>query len=457
MTPTGLEHNERNRLAHGTIVGLILAGLVAPLVVYGILFGQVATLTPDEARNLLQDGSQSALLVDVRQPEAFEAGHIDGTVNWPIKEILTLQRADQLPAEFRDKRLLLLCDVGLDSCRATWHLDKAGVEGVVNVRGGIQEWIHCVAKREGELYDRWQISTNGPVEFPFRESSRTQQVISVLAFFIIKPIYTMLALAVIIVLWKSRSPDLVALRWAMIFFFLGENSCAVSFLAFKERSYLFEYLHGYGMLLCFGFTAYAFLEAVDHRLLMLSTPERRCASLNFCTACIKQGEAPCRLKQTFYLIIPAFIVLTFMLLTADWQDNVYNTIVFDQFYNYGHLRVHQLFESWYCGGAAILLFSISLYLLIVRGRRSIGPAKIAFSAGLGPLGFGTLRMILGAAYDENRVWYLFWEEGTEFLFILGICFTLWTFRHGLFPKWNDLPGFFRTLHDGWVELKSRQL
>ena len=45
-----------------------------------------------------------------------------------------------------------------------------------------------------------------------------------------------------------------------------------------------------------------------------------------------------------------------------------------------------------------------------------------------------LRMILGGAYDQNRVWYLFWEETTEFLFILGICFVLWTFRRKLLPE-----------------------
>jgi hypothetical protein len=58
-------------------------------------------------------------------------------------------------------------------------------------------------------------------------------------------------------------------------------------------------------------------------------------------------------------------------------------------------------------------------------------AKIAFAAGVGPLGFGMLRMVLGAAYDRNRVWYLFWEETTEFLFILGVCLVLVIFRHGL--------------------------
>jgi hypothetical protein len=36
--------------------------------------------------------------------------------------------------------------------------------------------------------------------------------LAVLAFFFLKPIYTVLSLAVIILLWTSRSPDLAALR-----------------------------------------------------------------------------------------------------------------------------------------------------------------------------------------------------------------------------------------------------
>ena len=42
-------------------------------------------------------------------------------------------------------------------------------------------------------------------------------------------------------------------------------------------------------------------------------------------------------------------------------------------------------------------------------------------------------MILGAAYDNNRVWFLFWEEATELVMVVGVCGLLWVFRRGLFP------------------------
>jgi hypothetical protein len=43
-------------------------------------------------------------------------------------------------------------------------------------------------------------------------------------------------------------------------------------------------------------------------------------------------------------------------------------------------------------------------------------------------------MVLGGAYDQNRVWYLFWEETTELLFIFAVCLVLWVFRRSLLPE-----------------------
>jgi hypothetical protein len=220
----------------------------------------------------------------------------------------------------------------------------------------------------------------------------------------------------------------------MISFFVGENFCGLNYLIFGENCVLLEYLHSYGMLLCFGFSAYALFEGFDRRILMLSDPDRRCAALSLCRSCIKSTDVPCGLKRMFYVIIPLMIVLSVMLPTANWQDTSYNTLIFGQLYNYAHLRIYQLFENWYCATAAIVMFTLSLLMLALERENAVAKAKIAFAAGLGPFGFGMLRMILGGAYDQNRVWYLFWEETTEFLFILGICYVLWTFRRKLLPE-----------------------
>jgi len=438
MTSTETEHHKTPG-ATAWIAGTVaVAGGVIPMVVYWLLFGQVATLTPQEARQLLQNQAAWAVLVDVRGTQTFAAGHVDGSVNWPIDEVLGTAGPGELPDDYRDRQLLLICEVGLDSTRAAWHLGRVGVTEAVNVRGGIQEWIHTAAGRKGEKFDRWRVGPDRVVEFPFRPAAPFAQIVAVVSFFLVKPVYTLLALGVIVVLWPSRDADLAALRWAMIFFFLGENACAVNYLGFKETSLVLEYLHSYGMLLCFGFTAYSVLEAVDRRILKLSDPAKRCAAFGLCGNCIKYADVPCGLKWMFYLLIPVMIVLALMLVTADWQDTTYNTVIFQQFYNYGHLRIYQIFEDWYCAAAAIVLFAASLSILTLKKNDPIGPAKVLFAAGLGPFGFGMLRMILAGAYGENRVWYLFWEETTEFLFILAAIATLMIFRRRLLPEWDAL-------------------
>ncbi len=471
------------------VAALIVAGSLAPVVGYWLLFGRIPTVTPQEAKQRLRGNDEPVTLVDVRASEHFLAGHIDGAVNWPLDAIRAAQSPDDLPTPLRGKTLLLVCDVGMASRLATWHLGKNRIAPAMNVRGGIQEWIRSAAnaqprrqpKADGRIldwlhdttepqggdFDRWRIGSllqkgtgseltrinaaeNGGsevpvplfqqaagqdrvVEFPFRPSPVLEQAAAVIAYFFFKPIYMMLSVLIALVIRKSRSPDLVALRWGMIFFFLGEAACAVNYFGYRETSYLWEYLHGLGMLLAFGFVTYAILEGIDRRILMLSAPDHRCAALSLCGGCIKCGEPSCGLKRVFFVLTPALLVLALMLPTADWQDNSYNTLVFGSVYNYVHLRVHQQFENWYCAAAAIAMFTASLAILAVKRENSIAAAKVAFAAGMGPLMFGMLRMILGGAYDQNRVWYLFWEETTELLFIFGVCLVLWIFRRTLFP------------------------
>ena len=436
-----------------SVTAIVLVGSLIPVICYWLLFGRIPTVTPQEAKQRLRVQDDAVVLVDVRSREHFAAGHIDGSVNWPVAAILETQSPRDLPALLRDKTLLLVCDVGMASRQAAWHLGESQIAPAMNVRGGIQEWIRSAANEQprrlptddgqilrwlrdgaepqGGAFDRWRVGQDQVVELPFRRSPVLEQAAAVIAYFFFKPIYMVLSVVIALVIWKNRSPDVVALRWGMVFFFLGEAACAVNYFGYRETSYLWEYWHGLGMLISFGFVTYALLEGIDRRILMLSAPDHRCASLALCGGCIKYGEPACGLKRVFFVLTPAFLVLALMLPTADWQDNSYNTLVFGSVYNYAHLRVHQQFENWYCAAAAVVMFTASCMILAAKRENPIAAAKIAFAAGTGPLMFGMFRMILGGAYDQNRMWYLFWEETTELLFIFGVCLVLWIFRRSL--------------------------
>ncbi len=79
--------------AHGVcllLLGLVIVGGLVPLAFYWALFGRVATITVDEAKQRLKRQGAETVLVDVRRPEAFLAGHLGGAVNWPIETVLAL-------------------------------------------------------------------------------------------------------------------------------------------------------------------------------------------------------------------------------------------------------------------------------------------------------------------------------------------------------------------------------
>ena len=420
------------------IVGLLIAvGGLAPLVFYWVFLGCVPTITPPEAKRMLSDESPQTVLVDVRTKDQFDRRHIQGAMNWPLRRVFEAENTVQFPDLLRGKKLLLLCDTGGASARATQHLDKLGVEAY-NVRGGMVDWVHADLGTVGKDYECFQDALGRTEAFPFRNAPIYEQLALVVSGLGFKPVYTFLSFIVIILLWRSKAADLVALRWAMIFFFLGENACAANYWFHDETSYLFEYLHGFGMMLCFGFATYALIEGIDRRILLLSEPERKCAALPLCGRCIKYVEVPCGLHRVFLLVIPACIILAMMPLGADWQLASYNSDAFGTIYNYSHPIVYQIFELVYCPIVAIIMLSISLGILLWKRTDSLSAAKIAFAAGVGPMGFALFRMLVTGPYGQNLVWRNFWEECTELVFLIGVCYVLWLFRRTLFGK-KHLP------------------
>ena len=415
------------------LIAVILVGGATPMVLYWLTLGRVPTVLPHEAKQLLVRQDSRAVLVDVRGRQAWRERHIDGAESWPLEEIRRVDGPAAVPQRLKGRKLLLICYIGVHSAEATGHLTGVGVGDVFNVRGGMQEWVSTATAAKGGRFGRYADAAGQITELPFRPAPWYEQFAAVASGFGFKLTYTLLSLIVAVILWRSRAEDLVALRWAMLCFFVGENCCAINYFVFSDTSYLFEYLHSFGMTLCFGFTTYAVIHGMDSRLMMVTDPDKKCAALTLCGRCIKYTDAPCGLKRTFYLLIPACIILALMPLTAHTFDNAYNTFIYGTFYTYSHPVIYQCFEIRYCPLAAVVLLTASLAVLIVKKDNPLPPAKALFSMGMGPLGFAFLRMIL-ARYDRNQVWFVFWEEATELLFIVGVCAVLWIFRTGLFRK-----------------------
>lgn len=73
-------------------------------------------------------------ILDVREVDEFQAGHIEGALNAPLS---TLENGyEQLDAS---KRYYVICQGGMRSERACQFLETKGFD-VVNVEGGMNQW-----------------------------------------------------------------------------------------------------------------------------------------------------------------------------------------------------------------------------------------------------------------------------------------------------------------------------
>jgi rhodanese-related sulfurtransferase len=422
------------RLLKPLAVILVLVAGVLPPLAYWQYVGRAPTVAAAQARAALSDPAAGAVLVDVRPPAAFAASHVAGAVNWPCDQIATAASPDAVPQALRGKRLLLICESGVLSARAALMLQAFGVTDVASVRGGMQLWVAATPQADLACC---LVSGAGTTLVPgagcYRESSPFAQWTAVLTGFVIKPFYMFLALGIAIFLWRSRRPELVALRWGLLFFFLGELACAVNYLSFHDDSFLTEFLHSYGMVLCFAFTTWAVFEGADRWLIRYSDAAKTCAALPLCRECIKHNlGVPCGLRRMFYMMIPAAIIMAFMPLTAPFQTDSYNTEILGTFYNYSHPVIYQVYEIRLLPVAAIALMVVSLGALIFMAGDAVAWSKFFFAAGMGALGFSMLRLFILAPYHDNQVWFTSWEELTELLFVVGVAVVLWLFRRGLF-------------------------
>lgn len=92
-------------------------------------------LTVREVEDAMGAAGEQPLVVDVREPEEYRAGHLPGAILLPLRSLI--ERAPELP---RDRRILLVCRSGRRSTRALHWLIEMGFERTFNLKGGILGW-----------------------------------------------------------------------------------------------------------------------------------------------------------------------------------------------------------------------------------------------------------------------------------------------------------------------------
>nr|WP_277818440.1 rhodanese-like domain-containing protein [Bacillus sp. TL12] len=98
----------------------------------------IKTLSEEEFRA----GYRKAQLIDIREADEFNAGHILGARNIPLSQIR--MRYKELR---KDQPVYLYCQSGFRTGRAAQYLKKQGCKDFYQLQGGFKSWTGKIKKK----------------------------------------------------------------------------------------------------------------------------------------------------------------------------------------------------------------------------------------------------------------------------------------------------------------------
>jgi rhodanese-related sulfurtransferase len=101
------------------------------------LLGRPAVEEIDVAEAKRRHGA-GAVLIDVREPDEWAAGHVAGARLIPLGQLR--RQLGKLP---RDREVLFICRSGNRSGTATLAARRAGLGRALNIRGGMIAWAQA--------------------------------------------------------------------------------------------------------------------------------------------------------------------------------------------------------------------------------------------------------------------------------------------------------------------------
>lgn len=112
----------------GTFVALIVIELRVKL-------QQSTTVAPQKVVQLMNH--EKAVILDIRDKEAFKAGHIVSALHYPADTIINKIR--QLE-KYRQRPVLVVCENGRESLPLRRALQQKGFERALQLAGGMAAW-----------------------------------------------------------------------------------------------------------------------------------------------------------------------------------------------------------------------------------------------------------------------------------------------------------------------------
>ncbi len=97
----------------------------------------LTNVEPQEAVKLI---NADAVVIDLRNPEAFARGHIVNAKNVPFEDLPA--NNDKITRHAK-KQIVAVCDAGMTSAKVVDSLRKSGVENIYGLKGGINAWTQA--------------------------------------------------------------------------------------------------------------------------------------------------------------------------------------------------------------------------------------------------------------------------------------------------------------------------
>jgi rhodanese-related sulfurtransferase len=121
--------------AHPILSGSALLALVVVVVFESRI--RAVTQASVSTQDLIRLMNQGALVLDIRKPDQFAAGHVNGAKQLPSDQILT---AGDTFKRFKEKPVVVYCDSGSLAAAAVRQLQAQGFTKAFTLRGGFAAW-----------------------------------------------------------------------------------------------------------------------------------------------------------------------------------------------------------------------------------------------------------------------------------------------------------------------------
>lgn len=112
------------------------AALLAATLAFAAAAGP-ATIEPKALNDRIAWADRSLVVLDVRTPEEFAAGHVPGAINIPHTELAA--RVAELEGA-RDSDIVIYCRTGKRAAEALGVLEKSGFKRLLHLEGDYTRW-----------------------------------------------------------------------------------------------------------------------------------------------------------------------------------------------------------------------------------------------------------------------------------------------------------------------------